>query len=60
MLYVIQRNDGKFVTPPGGNKSYTEYLQHARTFNTAAAAQRECCENETVRSLDECVKQPTK
>jgi len=42
-MYVIVRNDGAFVAPPGRPSSYTNKLQHARTFATREAAERECC-----------------
>jgi hypothetical protein len=51
-MYVIVRADGKFVTRPGYNTSYTAKLQEARTFPTKEEAERErCVENEYVRSV---------
>lgn len=56
MKYIIQRDDGAFVSPPGSERSYTAHLQFARTFPTREAAERECCANERVRPLEECVR----
>lgn len=54
MRYVIQRNDGAFVAPPGQKRSYTDKLQHARTFTTRESAEAERCpENEQVRRIDD-------
>lgn len=51
-MYVIVRTDGKFVAPPGQAKSYTDKLQHARTFPTREEAEKERCPgNESVRSV---------
>ena len=41
MSYVIQRTDGAFVAPAGNRSSYTRELQHARTWGTREAAERE-------------------
>lgn len=54
MGYVIQRTDGKYVTPAGSGHSYTNKLQHARFFLQRSEAEREICpENERVVPLDE-------
>jgi len=54
MGYVIQRSDGKYVTPPGSERSYTDRLQNARFFLRAEQAEREVCpDNERVVALDE-------
>ena len=51
-MYVIVRTDGKFVTPPGSERSYTTSLQKARIYPTFAAADGDRCpENETVRAV---------
>lgn len=51
-MYVIIRNDGKFVSLPGAARSYTSDMQKARTFLTREAAERERCpENERVVSV---------
>jgi len=58
-MYVIQRDDGKFVTRPGSEKSYTSDLQKARTFATKEKAEAERCpENERVVSLDQLLQTP--
>jgi hypothetical protein len=52
--YVIVRNDdGKFVTPPGSEHSYTNNLQHALVFMDRETAKKQRCpESEHVVSLD--------
>lgn len=55
MIYVIQRTDGAYVARSGSKSSYTRNLQHARPFNSRESAQRECCDNERVRSVDDCI-----
>lgn len=53
--YVLVREDGKFVTPPGSHRSYTGKLQEARVFATREAAERErCVGNETCVPLNAC------
>lgn len=46
MSYVLRRDDGAFVAPPGEPKSYTRDVRHARRFATRQAAQSEACGNE--------------
>lgn len=54
--YVIVRTDGKFVTRPGSEQSYSDKLQHARPFETREAAERErCVENERVVSVRDLI-----
>ena len=55
MIYVIQRNEGAYVARQGSKSSYTRNLQHARPFNSKEAAEKECCGNERVRSLEDCI-----
>lgn len=56
MPYIIVRSDGAFVARSGNPSSYTRALQHARTWPTREAADRERCpENETVQSVDEAM-----
>jgi hypothetical protein len=43
VIYVIVRDDGKFVAPPGQEKSYSDKLQDAWGFPTREAAQRQVC-----------------
>jgi hypothetical protein len=53
MRYVIQRDDGYFVTPSGSRHSYTRSLQCARTFETKEEAEgNRCPENERVVSIE--------
>ena len=52
--FVIRRDDdGKYVAPPGSEKSYTRKLEDARTFATRADAERDACGNETVFDVRE-------
>lgn len=48
MKYVLKRDDGKYVTPPGSNWAYTTLLQNARVFDTREEAEREKCGNERI------------
>lgn len=51
-MYVIKRdNDGKYVSRPGSEHSYTPFLQRARTFQSRASALESACENECVQSV---------
>lgn len=53
-MYIIQRDDGKFVAPPGQEKSYTLLLQEAWTFETREGAEAEICPaNERVVNVDD-------
>jgi hypothetical protein len=50
--YVLVRTDGKFVAPPGQEKSYVSSLQDALVFRTREEADKNrCVENESVRAL---------
>lgn len=58
-MYVIVRNeDGKFVAPPGQDKSYTSDLTKARIFRTKEGALAECCGNEHVKLVSELIRTP--
>jgi hypothetical protein len=58
-MYVIRRDDGAFVAPPGQRSSYTRDLTRARTFQTREAAERERCpENERVVHTDDVLPRP--
>ena len=48
MVYVLIREDGKFVTLPGSDHSYTDKLQYARSFASKDDAECEQCGNESV------------
>ena len=50
-LYVVTREDGKFVAPSGSEHSYTDKLQKARIFPDRNAAMREKCGNESAQPL---------
>jgi hypothetical protein len=50
--YVIRRDDGQYVTPPGSEKSYTADVTKARIFRSREEAKIELCPgNETVVPL---------
>lgn len=58
-MYVIVRQDGAFVAPPGSEHSYTNDLREARTFRTREDAERERCpENETVMMVESLLRLP--
>lgn len=45
------RSNGKYVSQPGPEHSYTTSPARARKFNTFSAAQEAACENECVVEL---------
>lgn len=54
--YVIRRTDGKFVSMPGSQHSYTKSIRQARIFNTREQADGDrCVDNEYVVSVEECL-----
>jgi hypothetical protein len=58
-MYILVRDDGAYVAPAGSRSSYTRELQHARTFATREAAERDRCPgNERVIPLEEAVSRP--
>lgn len=55
MSYVIVRREKgrvEFVTPSGSQSSFTTSLNKARVFATRADAEKEKCDNETIRKVD--------
>jgi hypothetical protein len=57
-MYVLQRDDGKYVAPPGQEHSYTSKLEQAQTFRTAEEADRNRCpENERVVPVSSLLRQ---
>jgi hypothetical protein len=57
MMYILIRTDGAYVSRHGSEHSYTRRLEHARTYTTREAAQRDACvENERVEELTELMK----
>lgn len=56
--YVLIRNsDGRYVAPPGMDKSYVDRLEEARVFPTRAAAERErCVDSESVAPLTDLLR----
>jgi len=56
-MYVLQRNDGKYVMPGGRDASYTSKLQYARIFSTRTAAEENrCVENEHIVEIGELLR----
>lgn len=51
-MYVIQKDTGEFVTPPGSEHSYTRDLQKARIYPTRESADV-CVENERVVAVED-------
>lgn len=54
-MYVLQRDDGKFVAPAGSHRAYTNYLQGARVFLKREQAERERCGNERIVPLEQAI-----
>ena len=53
-MFVIMREDGAYVAPPGQESSYTRNLQCAWTFSTREGANAETCPaNERVVAVSE-------
>lgn len=51
MYVIVRKSDGKFVRPPGSEKSYTDKLQMALVWKDKEEAKRHCCSNEEVVPL---------
>lgn len=52
-MFVIIRKDGKYVTRPGQEKSYTDDLRKAWMFRSREAADKQRCPgNESIVSLE--------
>ena len=49
--YILIRTDGKYAARSGMKHSYTRRLEYARVFSTRESAERERCENETIRRV---------
>lgn len=58
-MFVLVRDDGKYVAPPGQQHSYTKRLEEAQIFSTRdkADAQR-CVENEQVVPVESLLQTP--
>lgn len=51
-MWVIMRDDGKYVRPSGSEHSYTGRLELAQVYRDRADAVRDCCAlNEVVVSI---------
>lgn len=46
---------GMFAARSGSLHAYTDKLQEAKTFDTREAAERECCENERVLTVEQAM-----
>jgi hypothetical protein len=58
-VFVIKREDGKYVAAFGSDHSYTTRLQQAQTFSTRAVADSHACSNEyVVDERNEFARQP--
>lgn len=52
-LYVIfNRDERKYVSLPGSEKSFTASLENAQTFKSYEKAETECCGNENPVSVE--------
>ena len=51
MFVLVRNEDGKFVCPPGAERSYTTDLTKARIYPTCDAAGADKCGNETVHPI---------
>lgn len=59
-MFVIVREDGKYVAMPGSEKSYTNRLEEAQTFSTREKAEASRCpENETVKAVADLTRRPS-
>ena len=50
MYLICRTEDGKMVSMPGSEKSYTTSMLQAQRFETEEEAKRHCCDNEYVIS----------
>lgn len=53
--YLIRREDGKFVSQPGSQHSYTSRLECARIYADRDQAMADKCGNETLIRLDSII-----
>lgn len=57
-MYLIKRNDGKYVSWPGSEHSYTRRIDLARVYPTRKEAEQDLCiENEQIISIPQVFKQ---
>ena len=47
-FYIKRTEDGKWVSKPGNERSYTNDLDQAQGFNSSQEAQQQACENESI------------
>jgi len=58
-MFVIVRDDGKFVAVPGLQHSFTDKLQNAWLFASRTVAEANACSgNETVKHIEEVLMTP--
>ena len=50
-MFLIIRDDGKYVSMAGSEHSYTSKFENARLFSKEGDADREKCSNETIVPL---------
>jgi hypothetical protein len=56
-MFVIKRNDGKYVAPSGSEHSYTSLLEDARKYFTKKEAEKDVCpENEAIYDILDLIK----
>lgn len=56
-MYLIKRNDGKFVAQSGSEHSYTNRLDLARVYKTKDEATKDLCTgNETIVEIPQLFK----
>ena len=54
MNYVIKKGN-KFVARPGRKNAYTNTLTCARVFETKEQAEKDCCGNEIIVKITDCI-----
>ena len=62
-MYVIMRSyidGGGYVSIPGSAKSYIKSLTRAQVYRTREDAERNCCSNESVVSVESILKENIK
>ena len=47
-MYLIQRDDGKYVSMPGSYESYTQHFARAMVYSTSDEARANCCHGNEV------------
>lgn len=56
-MFVLRRDDGKYVAPSGSEHSYVDRLEEAQVYRTREEAEDErCVENETIVALSDLLR----